>query len=63
MDVSQLPPNLLGSLLPNQLRSLVEITAAIGRQKTRIQVLILEGPLLQKQQVPRIRTGKWLSRR
>jgi len=63
MGVSQLHPNLFPSLLPNQLRTLVEITAGIGRQKTRKQVLILEGPLLRKQQATTILTGKWLTRR
>jgi len=45
MGVSQLLPNLLASLLSNQLPTLVEITAGIGGQETRKQVLILEGPL------------------
>jgi len=63
MGISQLHPSLLASLLPNQLRTLVEITAGIGRQKTRKQVLILEGPLLRKQPVPTILTGKCSTRR
>jgi len=62
MGVSQLHPNLLASLLPYQLRTLVEITAGIGRQKTRKKFLILEGHLLRKQQATRILTGKWLTR-
>jgi len=63
MGVSQPHPNLFDSLLPNQLRTLVDITAGIGSQITKKQVLILEEPLPRKQQPPRIRTGKWLTRR
>jgi len=62
MGVFQLHPNLLDSPLRHQFRTLVPITAGIGRQKTRKQVLILEGPLLREQQAPKIRTGKWLIR-
>jgi len=63
MGVFQPHPNLYDSQLPHQFRILVAITIGIGRQTTRKQVLILEGPLPRKQQVPRIRTGKRLTRR
>jgi len=63
MSVFQLHPNLLDSQLLLQFRTLVAITAGLGRPPTRKQVLILEGPLLRKQQAPMIRTGKWLTRR
>jgi len=45
MGVSQLHPNLLDSPLLHQFRTLGAITAGIGRQTTRKQVLILEEPL------------------
>jgi len=46
MGVFQLHTNLLDSPLLHQFRILVAITAGIGRQKTRKQVLILEELLL-----------------
>jgi len=63
MSVSQLYSNLTDSLLHNQLQTLVQIIAGIGRETTRKQVLILEEPLPRKQLPSRIRTGKWLTRR
>jgi len=62
MDIFQLQPNPHASLLLNQLRTLVEITARIGRQTTRKQVLTPEEPLQRKQLPTRIQTGKWLTR-
>jgi len=62
MGVSQLQPNLHDSQLPHQFWTLVTITAVIGTQATRKQVLILEGPRPQKQQASSILTRKWLTR-